>query len=106
MPPDAPAALPTLVLVLPWVAALYGVASAICFIAYAIDKHAARRGARRTPERTLLLIGLACGWPGGWAAQRWLRHKSSKTSFLLKFWLCAALNLTALAGLAMLLSQA
>jgi len=85
---------------LPWVAALYGAASVVCFIAYAIDKRAAVRSARRTPERTLLLIGLACGWPGGWAAQRWLRHKSSKTSFLVKFWLCAVLNVAALAAIA------
>ncbi len=81
---------------LPWVAALYGAASLACFIAYASDKRAARRGARRTPERTLLMLGLACGWPGGWAAQRWLRHKSSKTGFLLQFWLSVALNIAAL----------
>ncbi len=80
-------------------AALYSAASVACFIAYAIDKRAAVRGARRTPERRLLLIGLACGWPGGWLAQRWLRHKSSKTSFLVKFWLCAVLNIAAVAAL-------
>jgi uncharacterized membrane protein YsdA (DUF1294 family) len=84
---------------LAWLAALYGSASACCFIAYAIDKRAAVRGGRRTPERTLLLLGLACGWPGGWLAQRWLRHKSSKASFRFKFWLCAILNLAALAVL-------
>ncbi len=88
---------------LPWVAALYGTASAACFIAYAIDKRAAMRGARRTPERTLLMLGLACGWPGGLAAQRWLRHKSGKTSFLLKFWLSVLLNLAAAAAIAALL---
>ena len=76
----------------------------ICFIAYAVDKSAAQRGRRRTPERTLLLLGLACGWPGGLLAQRWLRHKSSKTSFLVKFWLYVALNLLAAAGLAWMLA--
>ena len=74
-------------------AALYAVASAACFIAYALDKSAARQGRRRTPERTLLLLGLAGGWPGGLAAQRLLRHKSSKTSFLVKFWLTVIVNL-------------
>jgi uncharacterized membrane protein YsdA (DUF1294 family) len=102
---DALTSLDALLPWLPWAAALYAVASVACFIAYAIDKRAAMkgqargRGARRTPERTLLLMGLACGWPGGWLAQRWLRHKSSKTSFLIKFWLCALLNIAAAAAL-------
>ena len=68
-------------------------ASALCFVVYAIDKRAARRGGRRIPERTLLMLGLCCGWPGGYLAQRWLRHKSSKRSFLVKFWISVALNL-------------
>ncbi len=80
-------------------AALYAVASAACFIAYALDKAAARQGRRRTPERTLLLLGLAGGWPGGLAAQRLLRHKSSKTSFLVKFWLTVIVNLALLIAL-------
>lgn len=80
-------------------AVLYAVASAVCFIAYALDKSAARQGRGRTPERTLLLLGLAGGWPGGFAAQRLLRHKSSKTSFQLKFWCTVALNLAALIAL-------
>jgi len=80
-------------------AALYAVASAACFIAYALDKSAARQGRRRTPERTLLLLGLAGGWPGGLAAQQLLRHKSSKTSFLLKFWLTVLVHLAIVAAL-------
>lgn len=80
-------------------AALYAAASVACFIAYALDKSAARQGRRRTPERTLLLLGLAGGWPGALAAQRLLRHKSSKPSFLVRFWITVALNLTLLAAL-------
>jgi len=80
-------------------AALYAVASVACFIAYALDKAAARQGRRRTPERTLLLLGLAGGWPGGLAAQQLLRHKSAKTSFLIKFWLTVLLNLALLFAL-------
>ncbi len=80
-------------------AALYAVASVACFILYALDKSAARQGRRRTPERTLLLLGLAGGWPGALAAQQLLRHKSSKLSFLAKFWLTVLLNLAALVAL-------
>ncbi|MDB5932722.1 MAG: cold-shock protein [Massilia sp.] len=84
----------------PWVGALYLAASAACFIAYAVDKAAARAGRRRTPERTLLLLGLAGGWPGAVLAQQWLRHKSSKPSFRSKFHATVALNAGLLAWLA------
>jgi len=40
----------------------------------------------------LLLLGLFCGWPGGWLAQQTLRHKTIKTSFQIAFWCSAALN--------------
>ena len=83
---------------IPALGALYACASLICFAAYALDKSAARAGRRRTPERTLLLLGLACGWPGAVLAQRWLRHKSAKRSFQLKFWFTVAMNV-AVAGL-------
>lgn len=81
-----------------WLASFYGVASVACFIAYALDKSAAIERRRRIPERALLLLGLFCGWPGGLLAQRLLRHKSSKTSFQLKFWLTVALNLALVVG--------
>lgn len=79
-----------------WLAALYALASAACFIAYARDKRAARLARPRTPERTLLLLGLAGGWPGALAAQRLLRHKSAKQSFQRKFWCTVLLNGAAL----------
>jgi len=82
-----------------YLAALYALASVACFIAYALDKAAARRGERRTPERTLLLLGLAGGWPGALAAQSLLRHKSAKPAFLFKFWCTVLLNLGALLAL-------
>lgn len=69
-------------------------ASLLCFLAYAWDKAAARRGAWRTPERTLLGLGLLGGWPGGWLAQHLLRHKTSKRSFQRAFWTTVALNVT------------
>lgn len=80
---------------------VYTAMSAIAYAAYARDKSAARRSRRRTPERTLHLMALLGGWPGALLAQRRLRHKSSKTSFLVSFWLTVVLNLALLAwGLA------
>lgn len=79
-------------------AAAYAIASLACFAMYAIDKRAAIARAPRTRERSLLLAGLACGWPGAALAQQWLRHKSSKASFQAWFWLTVALNFGALAA--------
>jgi uncharacterized membrane protein YsdA (DUF1294 family) len=74
------------------VGAVYLAASAACFVVYAFDKSAARAGRWRTSENTLLLMGLACGWPGAVLAQQWLRHKSSKPSFRARFWVTVGLN--------------
>ena len=81
------------------VAGLYLAASAVACLVYASDKSAARNGRWRTQESTLHLIALAGGWPGALAAQRLLRHKSSKPSFKIAFWATVALNLCALAWL-------
>ncbi|WP_338760776.1 DUF1294 domain-containing protein [Massilia sp. METH4] len=78
----------------------YACTSLACFILYAIDKRAARLGRRRTPERTLLLLGLVGGWPGGLLGQRLLRHKSSKTSFQVKFWIGTGVHLALATALA------
>lgn len=79
--------------------ALYLLLSLVTFIAYAVDKSAARRRMQRTPERTLHLLALAGGWPGAWLAQRVLRHKSAKARFLVVFWLTVGLNMIMLAVL-------
>lgn len=75
------------------VAVVYLAASLVAFAAYAIDKSAAGRGGWRIQESSLLLFGLAGGWPGALLAQVLLRHKSSKTSFRFKFWVTVLLNL-------------
>lgn len=81
-------------------ALLYLGASVVAFGMYAWDKAAAgRSGAQRTPENTLHLLGLAGGWPGALAAQRLLRHKSSKASFQSTYWGTVVLNCGALAWL-------
>jgi uncharacterized membrane protein YsdA (DUF1294 family) len=80
-------------------AVLYPAASIVCYIAYWVDKRAAQSGGWRIKESTLLLLGLAGGWPGAILAQVFLRHKSSKPSFRWRFWLTVLLNVAAFAFL-------
>ena len=75
------------------VGAAYLLTSLTCFVAYALDKSAARANTWRTPEATVLVLGLVGGWPGALLAQQWLRHKTAKTSFQWKFHLTVALNI-------------
>lgn len=79
-----------------WVAFLYLGGSLFAFLSYALDKSAARRGRWRVSEEKLQALALVGGWPGALVAQRWLRHKSRKTSFQVTFWLAVALNCAAL----------
>jgi uncharacterized membrane protein YsdA (DUF1294 family)/cold shock CspA family protein len=74
-------------------AGFYVVLSGVTFCVYFVDKAAARRDARRTPESTLHLLSLLGGWPGALLAQQWLRHKSVKTEFLGVFWTTVVINL-------------
>jgi uncharacterized membrane protein YsdA (DUF1294 family)/cold shock CspA family protein len=78
---------------------LYLVTSLVAFVFYAWDKSAAEKGHWRTKENTLHLLALAGGWPGALLAQKVLRHKSSKQSFLAVFWITVVLNCAALGWL-------
>jgi uncharacterized membrane protein YsdA (DUF1294 family)/cold shock CspA family protein len=78
---------------------LYLGTSTVAYVAYALDKSAARNDRWRTQESTLHLIGLIGGWPGALAAQRLLRHKSKKASFQVVFWATVVLNCGALGWL-------
>lgn len=71
---------------------VYLVLGLTTFLAYAVDKSAAESAHRRTPESTLLLLGLLGGWPGAILAQQLLRHKSSKREFQTTFWMTVILN--------------
>lgn len=86
-------AIPSIVLV------VYAALSLVTFLAYALDKSAARSGSWRTSEGTLQLLGLAGGWPGALLAQQTLRHKSKKASFRLVFWSTVLMNCAALVWL-------
>ncbi len=78
---------------LPWgILALYLTASVVTFVAYSIDKSAARNDQWRTQENTLHLFAVIGGWPGALAAQRLLHHKSKKQSFQIVFWATVIIN--------------
>ena len=56
------------------------------FVLFGYDKWRARRnGSRRVAESTLLAACALGGWLGGLLGIIFFRHKSSKPSFLLKF---------------------
>lgn len=51
------------------------------FLAFAWDKHCARNGMWRVPERTLLTLAVAGGTVGVIVGQQALRHKTRKEPF-------------------------
>jgi uncharacterized membrane protein YsdA (DUF1294 family) len=57
------------------------VINVVTAVAYAWDKVQARRGNRRIPERTLLLLNLAGGFIGAWIVFLGMRHKTLHRSF-------------------------
>ena len=75
-----------------WAALPYLGASALCFVLYGVDKSAARAGRDRVSESTLLSLGFVGGWPGALVAQQVFRHKTSKRSFRVRFWLSVGAN--------------
>lgn len=55
--------------------------NATAFGAFWYDKHQARLGGWRVPEKSLLLLALLGGWPAAKLAQRRFRHKTRKQPF-------------------------
>ena len=78
---------------------LYAGASVLAYVAYAMDKSAARNGRWRTQESTLHFLGLIGGWPGALLAQHAIHHKSRKEAFQVVFWLTVVLNCAVLGWL-------
>lgn len=76
-----------------WLFIGYLLMSLVTFIAYYIDKRAAKNGRWRTAESTLHLLSLAGGWPGALYAQHRLRHKSRKQPFKTILWLTILINI-------------
>lgn len=87
-------------LVQPEIAAGYLAAiNGLGLIVMALDKLAAQRGARRTPERTLLTVALAGGALGVLLGMRWFRHKTRHTLFTWGVPALLALNAAVVAAL-------
>lgn len=76
----------------PIILGVYIVVSLVAYIAYSMDKSAAKRGAWRTSEGTLHWLSIIGGWPGALIAQQTLRHKSKKEMFRIVFWMTVILN--------------
>ena len=76
--------------------ACFGVSLAL-LIMMGLDKRRARTGGRRVPERTLFLLALLFGAPGGLLGMYAFRHKTRHWYFVLGFWVLAAVQLGALA---------
>ena len=76
--------------------AAYIINSLLTILLYWEDKHLAQYKYWRIPEKCLHIWEFLCGWPGALYAQQAFRHKRSKTSFLVVFWLCAIANVIAL----------
>lgn len=70
-----------------WASAYAVVISVLTYWVYARDKRRAEAGEWRVAEARLHFLDLLGGWPGGFLAQRRLRHKCSKASFQVVFWI-------------------
>jgi uncharacterized membrane protein YsdA (DUF1294 family) len=73
----------------------YSVMSLVAFVAYVLDKRAARTARPRIPEATLHLLELCGGWPGAFVAQRLVRHKNAKFGYQVVYWLIVLVHVTA-----------
>ena len=78
-----------------WIAWL--VINLITFILYGVDKHKAKRGAWRIPEKTLLTGTWLLGGVGAWLAMRTFRHKTKHLAFQISAPVGAVLSLAVMA---------
>jgi uncharacterized membrane protein YsdA (DUF1294 family) len=83
---------------LDWLQSWLFVISVVTFLTYGYDKLLARGGAARVPERVLLALAFAGGTVGAVLGMRLFHHKTSKESFLERFWLIVALQIVLIAG--------
>lgn len=86
--------LPALDWVQSWLLAVTGTT----FLTYGYDKLIAGTGVTRVPERALLTLAFAGGTVGALLGMRLFHHKTSKESFLERFWLVVAVQIVVVAG--------
>jgi uncharacterized membrane protein YsdA (DUF1294 family)/cold shock CspA family protein len=77
---------------------VYLIMSIITYLMYVRDKLQAQKQLDRIPEATLHLLEFLGGWPGGFLAQQLWRHKSSKQSYQMVFWLIVGVHLLSWLG--------
>lgn len=80
-----------------WIGAAAGINLATVAL-YGYDKVAAVKSRLRVPENVLHLAALLGGSPAALLSQRMFRHKTSKTSFRIWFWLIVVVQLAAIAA--------
>lgn len=83
----------------PWCLMIYVVIGGVTFIAYALDKSAAKNNRWRIKEAHLHLLTLIGGGAGALVARRLFRHKTRKQPFVFIMWLLIMVNLTTLVWL-------
>ena len=57
------------------------VINVVALVAYGLDKRKAKKGAWRTPEKTLLLLAAVGGAWGAWMGMKVFRHKTQHWKF-------------------------
>ena len=77
--------------------------SLLLFLQMGADKRRAKAGARRVPEKTLFLLALLGGAPGGLLGMELFRHKTKHWTFV---WGFRLLTLLQLSGLLFILTRA
>ncbi|MCA9400755.1 MAG: DUF1294 domain-containing protein [Candidatus Omnitrophica bacterium] len=76
-----------------WICIYFLVVNFAAFILMGLDKQFARKkSSQRVPEMILHLAHFFGGTPGSFIAQKAFRHKTSKPSFQVIFWLIVGLQ--------------
>ena len=88
---------------LPWLAIYLLVTNVVAFALFGVDKSRARHGARRIPERTLILWAALSGTVGAWLGMRVFHHKTAKQSFVARMALATLFDVVVAIGLIALL---